>query len=101
MRPAGLLRVHESSKKMIGSRRYSDGRSLAGSTRETHTMRLIAVVLATFASAPTSAWTWQEYSYPAESFGVAFPAAPTIETVSYQTADGRAVEARLYSVTEE
>jgi hypothetical protein len=62
-------------------------------------MRLIAFILAAFvASGPAAAQSWQEYSYPAYSFTVAFPAEPQIETTTYQVADGRSVEAHVYSV---
>ena len=62
-------------------------------------MRLIAFALAAFvASGPAAAQSWQEYSYPAYSFTVAFPADPQIETTTYQLADGRSVEAHVYSV---
>ncbi len=62
-------------------------------------MRLIAFVLAAFAvSGPAAAQTWQEYSYPDNSFAVSFPADPQIETTTYQVADGRPVPARVYSV---
>jgi hypothetical protein len=62
-------------------------------------MRLIAFTLAAFvAGGPAAAQTWQEYSYPAYSFTVAFPADPQIETTTYRLADGRAVEAHVYAV---
>ena len=62
-------------------------------------MRLIAFALAAFVvSGPAAAQSWQEYSYPAYSFTVAFPADPQIETTTYQVADGRSVEAHVYSV---
>src|SRR5258705_11235987 len=62
-------------------------------------MRLIAFALAAFvAGGPAAAQTWQEYSYPAYSFTVAFPADPQIETTAYRLADGRTVEAHVYSV---
>ena len=62
-------------------------------------MRLIAFILAVFvASGPAAAQSWQEYSYPAYSFTVAFPAEPQIETTTHQVADGRSVEAHVYSV---
>ena len=61
-------------------------------------MRLIALVLAAFVvSAPAAAQTWQEYNYPDYSFSVSFPAAPQIETTTYQVADGRSVPAHVYS----
>ena len=62
-------------------------------------MRLIAFILAVLvAGGPAAAQSWQEYSYPAYSFTVAFPAEPQIETTTYQVADGRLVEAHVYSV---
>src|SRR5260221_9147340 len=62
-------------------------------------MRLIAFALAAFvAGGPAAAQNWQEYSYPAYSFTVAFPADPQIETTTYRLPDGRAGEARVYSV---
>ena len=65
-------------------------------------MHLIAFFLAVFvASPPAAAQSWQEYTYPNYSFGVAFPADPKIETTSYQASDGRSVEARVYSVAQD
>ena len=64
-------------------------------------MRMIAFAFAFaafVAAGPAAAQNWQEYSYPAYSFTVAFPAAPQVETATYQVADGRAVEAHIYSV---
>jgi hypothetical protein len=62
-------------------------------------MRLIALALAAFAAGgPAAAQNWQEYSYPAYSFTVAFPADPQIETTTYQVAGSRSVEAHVYSV---
>jgi hypothetical protein len=65
-------------------------------------MRSITFVLALcvvfVASSPANAQTWQEYTYPDHAFAIAFPADPQIETTTYQVADGRSVEARIYSV---
>lgn len=62
-------------------------------------MRLLAFAFAAFvAGGPAVAQNWQEYSYPAYSFTVAFPADPRIEATTYQVADGRPVEAHVYSV---
>jgi hypothetical protein len=64
-------------------------------------MRLIAFafILAAFvAGSPAAAQTWQDYSYPAYAFTVAFPTDPKIETTTYRLADGRTVEAHIYSV---
>ncbi len=66
-------------------------------------MRLIAFIVAIFAaaSAPAGAQGWKEYEYPNETFTVAFPSDPKIETTSYQAPGGRLVEARVYSVLQE
>jgi hypothetical protein len=65
-------------------------------------MRLIVLLAASIAAAgPAAAEGWTEYAYPKDAFTVAFPAAPTIETTTYQAADGRAVAARVYSVARE
>jgi len=67
--------------------------------REEPKMRSIVLALATFvAGGPAAAQSWQEYSYPTYSFAVAFPADPQIERTTYQVADGRSVEAQVYSV---
>jgi hypothetical protein len=67
-------------------------------------MRLIATVLVlatVFVADPTAAQSWKEYTYPADAFSVAFPADPKVETTVYQAADGRPVEARVYSVSQD
>jgi hypothetical protein len=65
-------------------------------------MRLIALfaALAILTAAPAAAQSWKEYSYPQYAFAVSFPSEPTVETKSYQTADGTPAEARVYSVTQ-
>jgi hypothetical protein len=64
-------------------------------------MRLIALALAMFvAVGPAAAQSWREYSYPDYFSAVSFPADPKIENTTYQAADGRSVEARVYSVTQ-
>src|SRR6516165_1278194 len=68
----------------------------------TSTMRLIAFIVAIIAaSAPASAQDWREYQYPNEGFTVAFPAEPKVETSSYRAADGRLVEAHVYSAVQD
>ncbi len=65
-------------------------------------MRVIPIIIALiFASAPAAAQSWKEYAYPADFFSVAFPADPKVETTTYQSADGRPVEARVYSVSQD
>ena len=65
-------------------------------------MRLIALALAgLLASTPAAAQVWKEYAYPHHSITLAFPTDPKIETIRYQTIEGRAVDAQVYSVTQE
>jgi hypothetical protein len=65
-------------------------------------MRVIASILAAFvASGPAAAQSWNEYAYPSYSVALSFPADPKIEITTYQAADGRLVEARVYSVTQD
>jgi hypothetical protein len=65
-------------------------------------MRLITIILAlVFAGGPAVAQSWKEYAYPSDFFSVAFPADPKVETTTYQAADGRPVEARVYSVSQD
>jgi len=69
-------------------------------------MHLIAFVVVLYlasvsASGPAQARDWMEYAYPDHSFTVAFPAEPRIEPATYQAADGRALEARIYSVSQD
>jgi hypothetical protein len=62
-------------------------------------MRRIAFVVALlFAASPAVARDWMEYTYPDHSFTVAFPAEPKIERATYQSSDGRAFEANIFSV---
>jgi hypothetical protein len=63
-------------------------------------MRLIAFIAASLLLAdPAAAKDWMEYAYPDHSFTVAFPAQPKIERATYQGSDGRAFEARVFSVS--
>lgn len=62
-------------------------------------MRLVTFGLALFLAEPAAATDWKEYEYPDQSFTVHFPADPKIEIATYQGVDGRAAEARVYSVT--
>ena len=61
-------------------------------------MRLIAFILGFVLAGPAMAADWTEYTYPDFSFTVHFPAAPKIESATYQGPDGRSLEARVYSV---
>jgi hypothetical protein len=65
-------------------------------------MRLTSFVFAVLvASMPAAAQGWKEYAYPDFAFSVAFPAEPRIESATYRSADGNAVDARIYSVAHE
>jgi hypothetical protein len=61
-------------------------------------MRSIPFVLLAVVSGPAAAQNWQEYSYPDYSITVVFPAESQIETTAYPAADGRSVEAHVFSV---
>jgi len=54
-----------------------------------------------FAASPAAAQSWREFAYPTDFFSVAFPADPKVETTTYQATDGRPVEARVYSVSQD
>jgi hypothetical protein len=77
-----------------------DDINTATSTEEIK-MRMLVLAAAVLASAPASAQSWKEYAYPSYSFSVSFPAEPKIETTTYQAADGRSVQARVYSVAQD
>ena len=62
--------------------------------------RLIAFILAVTFAGPALA-DWMEYTYADFSFTVHFPAAPKIESVTYRAPNGRSLEARVYSVTQD
>ena len=63
---------------------------------------LVAGIFAVFfAGSLAAAQSWKEYAYPEDAFSVAFPADPNVETTTYQAADGRPVEARIYSVSQD
>jgi hypothetical protein len=63
---------------------------------------VILLLGALAAGGPAAAQSsWKEYSYPDDFFSVDFPAAPKIETTTYQVADNRSVRARVYSVKQD
>jgi hypothetical protein len=64
-------------------------------------MRPIAFILALTLAGPAMAADWTEFTYPDFSFTVHFPAAPKVESAIYQAPDGRSLEARVYSVTQD
>jgi hypothetical protein len=65
-------------------------------------MRQMMFILAMLAGCGTAvAQGWQEYSYPDQSFTVAFPREPQITTTTFQAGDDRPVNAHVYSVRED
>jgi len=65
-------------------------------------MRFVILLLGALAAGgPAAAQSWKEYSYPDDFFSVLLPAAPKIETTTYQVADGRSARARVYSVNQD
>ena len=65
-------------------------------------MRLIAFILAAFViSGPAAAQEWHEYSYSEYAFAIMLPAAPKVETTTYEVAVGRSSPARIYSVRQD
>src|SRR5215510_2617640 len=65
-------------------------------------MRLSAIILAAFViSGPAAAQEWKEYNYPDYRFGVMAPAAPRLQTNTYEVAQGRSVPARIYTVRQD
>jgi hypothetical protein len=64
-------------------------------------MPLIAFVVALLLAVPAAAADWKEYEYPDYSFTIHFPVDPTIESTTYPAADGRSLQARVYSASHE
>jgi hypothetical protein len=70
--------------------------------RQEPNMRMIAFAVAAFvAGSPAVAQEWKDYTYPDYAFTVAFPAAPQVETTTYQAADNRSVPAHVYAVRQD
>src|SRR5262245_57969905 len=64
-------------------------------------MRLVPFIITLFLAGPATAADWMEYAYPDYSFTVHFPLDPKIEITTYQAADGRLLDARVYSVAQD
>lgn len=62
---------------------------------------MLAAITAALATGAAAQSTWQEYQYADQQFAVSFPAAPTVTTVPFKTADGATVTETLYSVQQE
>jgi hypothetical protein len=64
-------------------------------------VRLIPILLALFLVSPVLADDWKEFENQDHSFTIHFPAAPTVETATYQAADGRSFPAQVFSVKQD
>jgi hypothetical protein len=64
-------------------------------------VRLSAFFFAMILAYPAAADDWKEYESSDRSFTVHFPTDPNIETVAYQTPDGRSFDARVYSAMQD
>jgi hypothetical protein len=65
-------------------------------------MRLIAcivTIVCTACLAPAQAQGWSKYTFSAYGFSMAFPAEPQTEMTTYAAADGRLVEAHVFSLS--
>jgi hypothetical protein len=64
-------------------------------------VRLIAIALALFFTGAALADDWKDYENKDHSFTIHFPVGPTVESATYQTADGRSFPARVLLATQE
>jgi hypothetical protein len=84
---------------MLPQRRVASSQQPVAAFRWESNMRLTAFIVAMLVGGgPAVAQSWREYSYPDQSFTVAFPADPQMEITTYQVADNRSVEAHVYAV---
>jgi hypothetical protein len=60
-------------------------------------MRVIATAVALFFTGAALADDWREYENQDYSFTIHFPVDPTVETATYQAADGRSFPAHVFS----
>jgi hypothetical protein len=64
-------------------------------------VRVIATALALFFSGAALADDWKEYENRDYAFTIHFPGDPTVETATYQAADGRFFPAHVFSAKQE
>jgi hypothetical protein len=64
-------------------------------------MRVIATAVALFFTGTALADDWREYENQNYSFTIHFPVDPTVETTTYQAADGRSFPAHVFSAKED
>jgi hypothetical protein len=60
-------------------------------------VRMLVIVLAVFFTGFAAADDWKEFENRDHSFSIHFPADPTVETATYQAADGRSFPAHVFS----
>jgi hypothetical protein len=64
-------------------------------------MRVIATAVALLFTGAALADDWREYENQDYSFTIHFPVDPTVETATYQAADGRSFPAHVFSAKED
>jgi hypothetical protein len=64
-------------------------------------VRVIATAFALLFTGAALADDWKEYENRNYSFSIHFPGDPTVETATYQAADGRTFPARVFSAKQE
>jgi hypothetical protein len=64
-------------------------------------VRVIATAFALLSIGAALADDWKEYENRNYSFSIHFPGEPTVETATYQAADGRTFPAHVFSVKQE
>jgi hypothetical protein len=64
-------------------------------------VRLISILLALFFAGSAAADDWKDYENPDYAFTIHFPLDPTVETATYQAADGRSLPAHIFSVKQD
>jgi hypothetical protein len=64
-------------------------------------MRVIATAVALFFTGAALADDWREYENQDYSFTIHFPVDPTVETATYQAADGRSFPAHVFSAKDD
>jgi hypothetical protein len=64
-------------------------------------VRAVVIALTLFLTGAALADDWKEYENKDHSFTIHFPVDPTVETTTYQAADGRSFPARVFSAKQE
>jgi hypothetical protein len=64
-------------------------------------VRVVATALALYFAGAALADDWKDYENRDYSFTIHFPVDPTIETTTYQAADGRSFPARVFSAKQD